>query len=125
MANEGPELAAFMCHSTRMQRDTYDSSIRTNKAARMSTIVNKIMAGELLTENDITDADCEIASFDMAAARSNLPLSLQQPPPLTTATTATIPPMLALPPPMMALPPPMLALPPTPTLALPALPAAR
>ena len=107
MANEGPELAAFMCHSTRMQRDTYDSSIRTNKAARMSTIVNKIMAGELLSEDDITDADCEIASFDMAAARHNLPLSLQPPPP----PPATIPPMLALPP--------------TPTLALPALPAAR
>ena len=101
MANEGPELATFMCHSTRMQRDTYDSSVRTNKAARMSTIVNKIMAGEL----DITDADCEIASFDMAAARSNLPLSLQPPPPLPATRT----PMLALPP----------------TLALPALPAAR
>ena len=83
-----------------MQKETYSSSVHTNKAARMSTIVHKIMGGELLSEEDITQADCEIASFDMAAARNNLPLSLQPPPPPPATTT----PMLALPAPVGLLP---------------------
>ena len=49
-------------------------------AARMSRIVAKVMHGEILTDEDIHQADCDIAEFDMRAARKSLPHSLQTPP---------------------------------------------
>ena len=66
-----------------MQRETYESSRKTNKSARMSRIVAKVMHGEVLTDADINAADCDIALFDMAAARQSLPRSVQVPLQLT------------------------------------------
>ena len=61
-----------------MQQETYESSRKTKKAERMSRIVAKVMNGEALLDAEIEQADCDIAVFDMQAARESLPQSLKK-----------------------------------------------
>ena len=51
-------MAQLMCHSKDTQERVYDQSVKTNRSVRISSILAKMLSGDMLTSKDLEEAKC-------------------------------------------------------------------